>query len=413
MKVFIYNVFILTYWVIAFILTPFNLKARTFTLGKFGFWKPLKGSFVRKIAPVAWFHCASLGEFEQGKPVIEAFKIKNPGHKILITFFSPSGYEQRKNYEGADYIYYLPIDTPVNVNRFLDIVKPDIVFFIKYEFWYNYLNQVHKRGIPLYNISGIFTPKHNFFKFYGGLHRKMLTFFNHFFVQDLASKTLLDKIGISNVTVSGDTRFDRVQQTTTSPNHYPIIEKFKGESKVIVIGSCWPEDMEVLYDFINSSKDDLKFIIAPHLVDEQHVKILEKGLKMEYVRVTEAVTEGINTKKVMIINTMGMLSSLYQYGEVAYIGGAFRDGVHNILEAVAFGLPVIFGNKNLDKFPETLELIELGGAFSVSNKDQASNILSRLLDDALYHEEVSKICSTYIQDKSGATQIIIDQLAQV
>jgi 3-deoxy-D-manno-octulosonic-acid transferase len=294
----------------------------------------------------------------------------------------------------------------------LNEVNPDIAFFVKYEFWYNYLSEINRRGIPLYNISGLFTPDHIFFKPYGGLHRKMLTFFNHFFVQDLDSKALLNKINTSNVTVSGDTRFDRVKQTISSPNHYPLIEKFKGDSKVIVIGSCWPEDMDALYDFINSSAIDLKFIVAPHLVDKRHVKMLEKGLEVGHVRITDAVAEGISTKKVVIINAMGMLSSIYQYGEMAYIGGAFRDGVHNILEAVAFGLPVIFGDKNLDKFPETLELMKLGGAFSISNKEQAAEILSKLLGNELYLKETSEICSNYIQDKAGATQIILDQLDQ-
>ena len=240
----------------------------------------------------------------------------------------------------------------------------------------------------------------------------MLKFFSHLFVQDIVSKTLLNKINISNVTVSGDTRFDRVIQTIASPNHYPIIEKFKGDAKVIVIGSCWPEDMDVLYDFINSSNDGVKFIIAPHLVDEWHIKLLEKGLEVDHTRITEAGDEEVSDIKVMIINTMGMLSSLYQYGEVAYIGGAFRDGVHNILEAVAFGLPVIFGDKNLDKFPETLELMKLGGAFSISNKVQSADTFSKLLENETYREDVSKICITYIQSKSGATQIILDHLVK-
>jgi 3-deoxy-D-manno-octulosonic-acid transferase len=412
MKVFLYNIFILIYWVIAFLISPISLKARAFVIGRLGFWKRLRVDFRRSETPLAWFHCASLGEFEQGKPLMEAFKAKNPNHKILVTFFSPSGFEQRKNYKGADHVCYLPMDLPHYVNRFLNEVNPDIVFFVKYEFWYNYLHEINRRGIPLYNISGLFTPNHIFFKPYGGLHRKMLTFFNYFFVQNEASKTLLNEINISNVTVSGDSRFDRVQQTINSPNHYPLIEKFKGHSKIIVIGSCWPEDMDVLYDFINSSSVDLKFIVAPHLVGESHVKMLEKRLEVDHVRITEAVTEELDTKKVMIIDTMGMLSSLYQYGEMAYIGGAFRDGVHNILEAVAFGLPVVFGDKNLDKFPETEELMKLGGAFSISNKEQASNILSKLLKNELYLKAASEICSNYIHDKAGATQIILDQLDQ-
>lgn len=412
MKVFLYNLFILTYWGIAFLITPFNLKARAFIFGRLGLWKRLNEDFANNDAPVAWFHCASLGEFEQGKPVMEAFKMKHPGHKILVTFFSPSGYQQRKNYEGADHVYYLPMDFPQNASRFLNEVNPHIAFFVKYEFWYNYLREINRRGITLYNLSGLFTPTHIFFKPYGGLHRKMLTFFTHFFVQDLASKTLLSKLDISNVTVSGDTRFDRVKQTNRSPNHYPLIKEFKGHSKIIVIGSSWPEDMEVLYDFINSSNDEIKFLIAPHLVDEHHIKTLERGLKVGHLRVTDADADGISNKKVMIINKMGMLSSLYQYGEIAYIGGAFRDGVHNILEAVAFGLPVIFGDKNLEKFPETLELIAMGGAFSISNKAQASEILTKLIKNDLYFKEASGICNAYIEGKVGATQLIMEQLDQ-
>jgi len=396
----------------AHILSLFKPKAREFIKGRKGLLNRIQEDLKPNQSPIVWFHCASLGEFEQGKPVIEAYKNQHRDHKILVTFFSPSGYTQKKNYKGADYIYYLPMDTSSNAKRFLAYVNPSIVFFVKYEFWYNYLNQIHKREIPLYNISGLFTPKHNFFKASGSFQLGMLKFFSHFFVQDQRSKNLLESVHLKNVTVSGDTRFDRVLQTIKSPTSFPLIEKFKGSKKLIIIGSSWPEDMEVLYDFINSSDDQVKFLIIPHLIDDRHIKILEKGLNVNYTRYSAAESTEISQSKVLIINTIGMLSSLYQYGEMAYIGGAFGEGVHNILEAVAFGLPVVFGDKNLDKFPETLELIAHGGGFSVSNNQDVASIFNGFLNDQEKLNNASAICKSYVQKKAGATDIIMQHIRQ-
>ena len=409
MKVALYNLFILFYQFAALIISPFNAKARAFTIGRRGQWTKIKQGVSKQHNQVAWFHCASLGEFEQGKPVMEAYRSENPEYQILVTFFSPSGYEERKNTEVADYVSYLPVDRPSYVSRFLETVNPRIVFFIKYEFWYNYLYQIHKRGIPIYNISGLFTTKHGFFKS-DGFQRKMLTFFNHFFVQNDESKQLLSGIGFNNVTISGDTRFDRVLQTINNPNSYPTIASFKGDHKLCIIGSSWPEDMEVLYEFINSDNQGVKFVIAPHLADDHHIQVLEKGLKVPSIRFSNY--QGSAADKVLIIDSMGMLSSVYQYGDFAYIGGAFRDGVHNILEAVAFGLPVVFGNRYLDKFPETLELIELGGAFSISEKNGASDILYQLMTDEDNLQEASRVCTNYVHGKAGATQVIMNFISK-
>ena len=370
-------------------------------------FKKLQRDFHSNKSPIAWFHCASLGEFEQGKPVIEKFKDKFPTHKILVTFFSPSGYEMRKTYEGADFIYYLPLDLQKNAKRFISIVNPSIVFFVKYEFWYHYLNQVHQNKIPLFCIAALFTKKHIFFKWYGGLHRKMLGFFNHIFVQEKNSKSLLAGINITNVSISGDTRFDRVFETSQQPDKYPLIEKFKGKDQIMVIGSSWPEDMEILYPIINQNIPNLKFIIAPHLIDEAHVSKLEKGIKVNHLRYTNTNTKNIKDAQVLIVNTIGMLTSLYQYGELAYIGGAFGAGLHNILEAVTFGLPVFFGNKGLEKFPESLDLVQLGGAIAVANTQEMQAAFEKLWKDEEARIQASNICKQFIQGRLGATDKVI------
>ncbi len=411
MRIAAYNLFIFVYSIAAWLISPFNAKAKKFFKGRKGLLEGIKVAFSQNRQPVAWFHCASLGEFEQGKPMMEAYRKHHPDHQILVTFFSPSGYEQRKNTEAADYVFYLPMDTRANASRFLDIVQPVVVFFVKYEFWYHYLNTINNRNIPLYNVSGLFTPRHAFFKPRAHFQRKMLSFFNHFFVQDQQSNDLLRGIGIENVTVSGDTRFDRVLQTISNPDHYEEVIKFKGDSTLVIIGSCWPEDMDVLFDFINTSDSGVKFLVVPHSIEDSNVRNLEKGLTVNSSRWTDE-RQDKTSDKVLIINTIGMLSSLYQYGDLAYIGGAFRDGVHNILEAVAFGLPVIFGNKNLDKFPETLELMELGGAFSIADKNEASDILNELVNDVQSREKASEICKRYVKDKTGATDIIIKHISQ-
>ncbi len=403
-----YNLGIRCYYFLIKLASLFDTKAKRFVGGREGLLSKIENSITEN-APVAWFHAASLGEFEQGLPVMEAYRALFPAHKVLVTFFSPSGYEERKSHPIADWVFYLPIDSKRNAKRFLDIVNPKSVFFIKYEYWFHYLNEISQRNIPLYSISALFTQDHIFFKSHGAFHRRMLHFFDHTFVQNESSLQLLNDIGVEKASISGDTRFDRVLKTIDQPNHYPDIETFKGDDLLMVIGSAWSSDMQMLSEFINASSQDLKFIIAPHLIDDLNVKKVISGLEVKTHRYS-SVDEIPNTAKVLILDTMGMLSSVYQYGDFAYIGGAFGDGLHNILEAVAFGLPVVFGDKGLEKFPESLALQRLGGAFSIKSEIEASTILKKLTTDDSFRRLASDICRQYVLDNAGATDHIISYL---
>lgn len=407
--IFLYNLGIRFYFFLIRIASPFNAKAKNFLAGRKGLFIALKNTLVKNTSPIAWFHAASLGEFEQGLPVMEAYRKAFPSHKILVTFFSPSGYEQRKHHPIADFVFYLPIDTRSNAKQFYDIVNPEKVFFIKYEYWFHYLNQARQRNIPLYSISARFLPSQVFFKSYGAFHRKMLSFFTHTFIQNESSLELLKSIGIEASSISGDTRFDRVLNTIANPDTYQSIQKFKGNNQLMIIGSAWSSDMQVLREFINTSAIRLKFIIAPHEIGDSNVEKLTAALSKSVHRFSDSKTIPDATE-ILILDTMGMLSSVYQYGDFAYIGGAFGDGLHNILEAVAFGLPVVFGNKGLEKFPESLELQELGGAFSIASQHQASEILNKISTSDDFRSETSEICKRYIQENAGATQHIIDYL---
>lgn len=404
-----YNLSVRFYSFLIWLLAPFNKKAANFKAGRKGLLSRLAKEIEGNSSPIVWFHAASLGEFEQGLPVMQAYKTAYPNYKLLVTFFSPSGYEERKNHPVADFVYYLPVDGASNAKRFLDIVRPTQVFFIKYEYWYHYLNEVNKRGIPLYSLSALFTQHHVFFKPYGGFYRNMLKLFNHTFVQNESSLKLIKDLGINECSVSGDTRFDRVLKTVANPSDFPNIEKFKGDNLLMVIGSAWSSDMQVLNDFINASPSHLKFIIAPHLIDKGSVNKITLGVKGSTHLYSESEIIPEDTK-ILVLDTMGMLSSVYQYGDLAYIGGAFGDGLHNILEAVAFGLPVVFGNKGLEKFPESLELKKLNGAFSIKSAHEASDILRKMTEDDSFRLETAEICKKYVSDNAGATDRIMDYL---
>lgn len=403
-----YNLGIRLYFFFIRLASLYKEKAKLFVAGRRSVFEEL-GSFAgSNDKPIAWFHAASLGEFEQGLPVMEAYKKEHRSKAIIVTFFSPSGYEQRKTHPIADFTCYLPMDTKLNAKRFLDTINPEAVFFIKYEYWYYYLKEISIRSIPLYSISALFTPNHIFFKSYGSFYRKMLEYFKHTFVQNTSSLDLIKNVGISEASVSGDTRFDRVLQTTASPEHYPEIVTFKGDAKLCIIGSAWPSDMRVLLSFINQSSDELKFIIAPHLIDGANVEKVMIGLAVKTYKYSGSKDIPHDTK-VLMLDTMGMLSSVYQYGDFAYIGGAFGDGLHNILEAVTFGLPVVYGDKGLEKFPESLALQQLKGGFVIKNESEANHILTQLTDDK-FRQSASKICKDYISNNAGATQHIMAYL---
>ncbi|MFA4851527.1 MAG: glycosyltransferase N-terminal domain-containing protein [Bacteroidales bacterium] len=404
---FLYNLSIFFYSLLIHCAGFFNKKARLWIEGRKNVFTKIKNTISSKEL-IAWFHCASLGEFEQGRTVIEHLRKRHPEYKILLTFFSPSGYEVRKNYKAADYIFYLPLDTSGNAKRFLDIVKPSIVFFIKYEFWFNYIRNLRKKNIPFFVISANFRHGQHFFKWYGGWFRQQLRSITHIFVQNKESLELLKRINITQATVSGDTRFDRVYEITGNVKTFPVIQRFCEDSDVFVAGSSWPPDEEFLTRIINSGKINYKFIIAPHLVNKSHVASLTEKIKGHVVKYSEADEENVMCAKVLVIDCIGILSHVYRYGKIAYIGGGFGSGIHNILEAATFGLPVIFGPK-YHKFQEAIALIKEGGAFSISSEAEFNNTIMRLYNNPDLLEQASEIAKNFVQKNIGATKIILDE----
>ncbi len=382
-------------------------KAKLWVEGRKSIFETINSQI--KPGNIIWFHAASVGEFEQARPLIEAFKKEYPTKKILLTFFSPSGYELRKNYELADYVFYLPIDTKKNAAKFIDLIKPEAVFFIKYEFWFNYINEIYKRNIPLYLVSGIFREKQHFFKWYGGWFARHLPYFKHIYVQDNASAKLLGSLKLRNFSISGDTRFDRVYKNTLNPKKFDSIVHFCNNSKVILAGSSWPVDEGILADYLNQCDGSIKLIIAPHEVDDNHLVAIEKKFSSHNpIRWSkhDNVDEELRNSRVLIIDSVGKLMHLYQYADVAYIGGGFGVGIHNILEAACFGKPIIIG-PNYQKFKEARDLIELKGAFSISNLSEFETAINNLLENEDILVAKSKICLKYIDDNIGATDIIM------
>jgi 3-deoxy-D-manno-octulosonic-acid transferase len=416
---FLYNLSIYTYVSLLKLVAPFNKKAKLWVEGREKIFNKIKSDAERRqlrsrSARVAWFHCASLGEFEQGRPVIEAFRKQYPDYKIVLTFFSPSGYEIRKNYSGADYIYYLPVDTPENARNFVKIVEPDIAFFVKYEFWKNYLAQLNKCKIPVISFSAIFRPNQVFFKFYGGFYRDLLHRFNHILVQNESSLQLLKSINIANATLAGDTRFDRVKQIVDNRKDIPVVEQFKNGHQIFIIGSAWQTDMDVLIPLINELKDDTKFIVAPHEIHDAEIAIWRKQLTARSVLFSDTdEVKDLESYDVLFIDNIGMLSSLYQYAEYAFIGGSFGKGLHNILEAATFGMPVFFGNQAYQKFQEANDLIHLGGAFPVENMEELKTLYQGLKTHEKKRAKAADICSKYVLDNVGATQKIMEAVESI
>lgn len=365
-------------------------------------------------AQYIWVHAASLGEFEQGRPIIEHIKKEHPQQKVLLTFFSPSGYEVRKNYEGADIIAYLPLDTASNARRFLSLIHVKMALFIKYEFWYNYLHILKQQGVPVYSISCIFRDNQIFFRWYGKPYSKVLNCITHFYAQNEESRRLLASIGLTNVTVTGDTRFDRVLQIREAAKHLPIVEKFitGNPSKVFVAGSSWQPDEDIFIRYFNEHKD-WKLIIAPHVISEEHLREIEKQLEgRKVVRYTEAETASeLDKADALIINCFGLLSSIYHYGQVTYVGGGFGVGIHNVLEAAVWNVPVIIGPNN-KKFQEAQELIAAGGCFEITGYPDFEQLMQRFEADALYLSEAGKRAGEYVKDRAGATTGVLTQISQ-
>lgn len=353
---------------------------------------------------IAWFHCASLGEFEQGRPLLEEVKKHFPQHKILLSFYSPSGYEAKKDYSLADYIVYLPNDTRKNAKKFVSIVNPDLIFFIKYEFWYNYILEL--KGRRLFQVSLILRENQYFFTWYGKWFAKQLKNFEHFFVQNQQTATLLNKIGYKNITISGDTRFDRVMTIANNAKSFPDIEKFcQGDKKIILAGSSWLADEKIIEKAIKNL--DIKLIIAPHIVEQSHINEIQE-LFPQAILYSE-LAENKKESNILIINCIGILSNLYQYCDIAYIGGGFGVGIHNTLEAATFGKPICFGT-NYQKFQEAIDLINLKAAYSISNEEELKEILSSLLSDKEKYEKSAKASKNYVQEKVGACKKIIEHL---
>ena len=403
MKV-LYNLGILLFTALAHLISPFNSRASLWVNGRKR-WAEKIGDNIKPGDRTIWVHCASLGEFEQGRPVIEAIRKELPVFKLLITFFSPSGYEIRKNYENADCISYLPPDTPGNAAKFLNLVKPEMVIFVKYEFWNNYISALYRNKIPLYLISGIFRPGQHFFKWYGSFFRAILEKFERIFVQDQRSLDLLSGIGIEKVTLAGDTRFDRVVQIAGSAGSIPQLEQFRGSEKLFLAGSSWRQDEEIVAEYINRFPDRMKWIFAPHEIDTSNIERLEKLFKVKYARFSE-YTEVSSEARVLIIDNIGMLSSAYRYAYIAAIGGGFGKGIHNILEPACWGIPIVFG-PNHEKFREAVDLKKRGGAKSFLTFDEFKRILDLWLTDSELYTNSAAMSAKYVKENTGATEIII------
>jgi 3-deoxy-D-manno-octulosonic-acid transferase len=400
----IYNIGIGLYFCAIYVASFFNKKAKLWLIGR-------NNVVYKKFEKSLWFHFASLGEFEQGRPLLEHVRKNQPEAKIVVTFFSPSGYEIRKNTPLADAVYYLPLDTAANAREFIEAINPEAAIFTKYEYWYHYFNELHQKEIPLYVISGIFRPGQVFFKWYGGLHRRMLAFVTYFFVQDTSSKELLQTLGISNVEVSGDTRFDRVWANAQHPTELPIIHEFKNEHKLFIAGSTWPDD-EALIATLVKDYADWKFIFAPHEIGEDKINKLINLLPLNSVIRYSQITENkisLNNYQTLIIDNIGMLSSLYQYADVAFIGGGFGVGIHNTLEAAAFGLPVIFG-PNYDKFKEAKDLISIKGGYSINDEPELKATVAYITEDIQRYNETCQVVKDYVKQNTGATKTIADHI---
>ena len=411
-----YNFIIYIYYLGVIIASLFNEKVRKMWRGEREAIRILKEK-VDPNAKYVWFHAASLGEFEQGRPLMEQLRRDYPEYKILLTFFSPSGYEVRKNYEGADIICYLPLDTITNARRFLRTIRPVMAFFIKYEFWYNYLHILSHRGVPVYSVSSIFRPGQVFFRWYGHQYSHVLKCFTRFYVQNEVSRELLAKIGITDVTVVGDTRFDRVLQIKEAAKQLPVVEAFVGDTpKVFVAGSSWPPDEDIFISFFNEHPD-WKLIIAPHVIGEDHLQQIEKLLTgRKVIRYSEAEKYSLNSHlspltshDVLIIDCFGLLSSIYRYADVTYVGGGFGVGIHNTLEAAVWDVPVIFGPNN-ERFQEAQGLKACGGGLEIHNADDFQRIMQHFISEPVAIKEAGRQSGLFVEQMTGATRKILSDV---
>ena len=406
---FLYNLALFIVGLLLKLVALFNSKIKLFVDGR----KNVFAILEEKIKPTDrtfWFHAASLGEYEQGLPIIEKIKSENPTHKIIVTFFSPSGYEVRKNNTVADVTVYLPLDTKSNAKKFIKLAHPEKVFFIKYEFWINYLTTLKNQEIPTYLVSGIFRPDQIFFKSYGGFYRNILKAFTHFFVQNESSAQLLKSINFNNVTVSGDTRFDRVVAILEKDNHLDFISEFKNNTPTIVVGSSWPKDENILAKYINSTTKKVKFIIAPHNIKPDQIEQLKKSITKKTVLFSEKATQNLADFDVFIIDTIGILTKIYSCADIAYVGGGFGNpGVHNLLEPATFGAPIVIG-PNYSHFAEATALVENKGCTSINTTTELTTAFDNLIENVSDRKAQGNICFQFVQENKGATESIFSSI---
>ncbi|UMB59350.1 3-deoxy-D-manno-octulosonic acid transferase [Lutibacter sp. A80] len=406
----LYNILVFKVSLALKVIALFNKKVKLFVEGRAKTFEKLKNN-ISPSDTVIWMHCASLGEFEQGRPILEKIKEKHPSKKLVLTFFSPSGYEIRKNYNGADVVCYLPLDSKKNAKIFLDIIHPETAIFVKYEFWPNLLKELKTRNINTILISGIFRENQAFFKWYGGFMREALQTFSYFFVQDKLSETLLKKINLNNVIACGDTRFDRVYEITKQDNTLDFISEFKNNSYTLVAGSTWKDDEELLVDYINNkASEQEKFIIAPHNINSKDIQELKKSILKKVVLFSEKEGKNLQEYQVFIIDTIGILTKVYSYANIAYVGGGYtKSGVHNVLEPATFGLPIIIG-PNYSKFIEVKELVAKEACFSINNSQKLSVLLNSFFIEKNKRLEASSKALEYVIDKTGASVKILNYL---
>jgi 3-deoxy-D-manno-octulosonic-acid transferase len=403
----LYNIGILLFTFLVRAVAPFNRKARLWVGGRKG-WAEILKNKIKSGSKYIWIHCASLGEFEQGRPVIETIKKEKPQYKIVITFFSPSGYETRKNYQHADIICYLPSDKPSNAQKFISITDPVMAIFVKYEFWYNYISELNRRSIPLFLISGIFRKEQHFFKWYGSFFRRILEKFTTMYVQDQQSLELLKRFGLQNVAVAGDTRFDRVTEIAGQAKEIPQLEQFRGMERLFLAGSSWKHDDEIIAAYINRYPDKMKWVFAPHEIDVENIERLERLLNVKHIRFSGFDNNSADAR-VLIIDNIGMLSSAYRYAYIAEVGGGFGKGIHNILEPACWNIPVLFG-PNYYKFREAVEMINVEGAFSFSDYDEFEAILERWLSSEKLYFRAAESAGRYVKENTGATDKILKSI---
>lgn len=408
---FVYNFLITLSWIVLKIIALFNTKMKLFVSGRTGVFQHLSEK-ISKNDRFIWMHVASLGEYEQGLPILEKIRFNYPSHKIVLTFFSPSGYEVKKNTPIADIVIYLPMDTISNAKKFLDDIKPELAIFVKYEIWPNYLYELKQRNIPTVLVSAIFSSRQIFFKPFGSFMRNSLKTFSHFFVQDKNSKDLLSSIGFKNATVGGDTRFDRVSEILKQDNHLGFMSEFKKDNLCLIAGSTWPEDEEILVDWINATDEQTKCVLAPHTIKETHVEKLKNSISKKSICFSKIEGENLSNFDVIIVDTIGLLTKIYSYADIAYVGGAFETGLHNTLEPAVYGIPVVIGPK-YSGFKEAEDLVDKKGIHVITRKEEFKELMKRFIIDSDFRESTGEINSNYINKNIGATEQIITYIKTI